>query len=473
MSKVAIIGGGVSGLGAAYTFQKKKRQGEDVDFVLIEKRSRTGGQIFTENVDGFVIEGGPDCFIVDKPWALQLANELGIGDRVQNTNEHNSGTFILSKGKLHRLPDGIMLLVPTKFLPFITSNLFSWAGKIRMGMDLFIPRRKENGDESLASFVRRRIGQEALDKLAEPLIGGIHASDPEKMSLMSTFPRLMDMEKKHRSLIIAALAARKKMKAMPKRSGPKRTFFISFIDGMQEFIDRLSAAIGSEHILCSKEVTKVEKLELSPKPLYRIHFRQGEPIEADAIIFSTLAYNTADLVEEWDKNLAEKLRVIPHVNSATISLGFKASDVGTLQGFGFIVPLAEERNLMATTFSSQKWANRAPEGHVLMRGFIGGAHHEELVNISDDELVNLVLKEWKEILNLESRPVLKRVFRWYRCMPQYTVGHLDRLDEIEMRVQKHSGIFLCGASYKGVGIPDCIKNATYAAEKAAEYLSLD
>lgn len=470
MSKIAIVGGGISGLAAAYTLQKSKREGKDIDFVLIEKGQRAGGQIVTEKVDGFTIEGGPDCFIVDKPWALQLANELGIGDRLQNTNEQNSGTFILSNGKLHPLPEGVTLLVPTKFFPFVTSGLFSWPGKIRMGMDLFIPRRKEVDDESLAGFVRRRLGQEALDKLAEPLIGGIHASDPEKMSVMSTFPRLVEMEKKNRSLILAALEGRRKMKAMPKRPGPKRTFFISFAGGMQELIDTLANAIDSEHVLCGKEVVSMEKLEMPPRPRYKLHFQGGDSLEVDAVIFAALAFNTADLIGRWDRVLAEKLRVIPHVDSATISLGFKASDVGKLKGYGFIVPLAEGRNLMATTFSSQKWANRAPEGYVLMRGFVGGAHHKELVGLDDDSLVNLVLKEWKDILGLEAKPVLSKVFRWYKSMPQYTVGHLDRLAEIEGRAAQHDGLFLCGASYRGVGIPDCVNKASMAAEKAIEYL---
>lgn len=472
MLKVAIIGGGISGLAAAYTLQKKKKEGKDIDFVLVEKGRRVGGQIITERVDDFVVEGGPDCFIVNKPWALQLANELGIGDRLQNTNEQNSGTYILSKGKLHLLPEGVMLLVPTKFFPFVTSGLFSWPGKIRMGMDLFIPRGKEDGDESLASFVRRRLGQEALDKLAEPLIGGIHASDPEKMSLMSTFPRLLEMEKNHGSLIKAALAGRKKMKTMPKRPGPKRTFFISFVGGMQELVDTLVAAVDNEHIICGKEVAEVEKLETLPKPRYKIRFKEEGSIEVDAVIFSTLAYNTAGLIGQWDVVLAEKLRMIPCVSSATVSLGFKTSDIGRImKGYGFIVPSSEKRKLMATTFSSQKWANRAPEGYALMRGFIGGAHHKELVNLDDDFLVDLVLKEWKDILGLEAKPMLRKVFRWYKGMPQYTVGHLDRLEEIEKQVEKHFGVFLCGASYRGVGVPDCIKNATIAAEKAIGYLS--
>lgn len=474
MKRIVVIGGGAAGLGAAYTLQEKIAGKQDIDFLLLEKENRFGGQILTEKRDGFVFEKGPDCFVSEKPWVFELADKVGIRDRATTTRDENKGTFIFSRGRLHPLPEGVMSLVPTSFWPFVTSSLFSWPGKIRMGMDFFVPKRTSTEEESLAQFVRRRLGKDALEKLADPLIAGIHASDPEKMSIKATFPRFLEMEQNHRSLIKASLAARKKIAALMKAAkakspGMKKTFFMSFTDGMQEFTDAVIAKINQENLRPGKKAEKIERPEGTGA--YVIRLADGESIEADAIVFTGLCGPTADLVEGLDKELASTLRTIPLVTSATVSLAFKSSDLTeSLKGFGLIIPSSEKRKIMAATFSSNKWRNRAPEGYSLIRCFVGGATNQELVELDDKEMIEMVRDEIRDIIGITATPQLTAICRWIKAMPQYTIGHLDRLAKIDERLADYPGLFLAGASYRGVGVPDCINSGNIAAANALNYL---
>jgi len=459
LPKVVIIGGGISGLTTAYALQE-----HNIDFLLLERANRFGGAILTERVDGFVVEGGPDCFITEKPWALELSKKLGLDDRLLNTNDYKNGTFIYSAGKLHPLPEGLILMVPTKILPFLMTGLISWPGKIRSAFDLFIPRRKSDQDESLASFVRRRLGQEVLDKIAQPLIGGIHASDPERMSLKSTFPRLLEMEKEHRSLILAMLARKRQLRTFPKS---ERTFFVSFAGGMGELVDRLTASLDKRALISGKAVERVEKQK---EKSYQIYLADGEVIEAEAVVFATPAFITADLIEGMDEHLAEKLREIPYVSSATVSLAYERADIShPLNGFGFIVPQAEKRKIMAVTWSSSKCAHRAPEGRVLLRVFVGGVHQEELVCLDDHSLSGIVRGELKDLMGIDAQPLFTRIYRWERAMPQYTVGHLERIESLEKGFENYPGLLITGAGYRGVGVPDCIHNGYLTAERIVDF----
>jgi oxygen-dependent protoporphyrinogen oxidase len=471
MAKIAIIGGGISGLATAYTLQEHANQsGEEVELFLFEKQDRLGGAILTEKVDDFIVEGGPDCFIIEKPWALKLSKKLGIEDHLLNTNEENKGTFIFSKGKFHPLPEGVMLMVPTKIVPFLSTGLISWSGKIRSGLDLFLPRRTGDSDESLAGFVRRRLGQEVLERIAEPLVGGIHASDPENMSLRSTFPRFLQMEQEHRSLILGMLARRKKMRqVVPSQNSVKRTYFISFIGGMAELTDTLVASLKKTNIQtgCGIVCVKQKKQESG----YEIYFDQDKKMEVDAVVLATPAFVTADLVEELDETLAENLREISYASSITVSLAYERSKIShLLKGFGLIIPRIEHRKIMATTWSSLKWVNRAPEGYVLLRVFLGGAYHQEMIQLGDDALLELVRGELKELVGIDAEPLFGKIFRWARTMPQYTVGHLERITELENRFNNYPGIFITGAGYRGVGVPDCIHNAELTADRVMEFL---
>jgi oxygen-dependent protoporphyrinogen oxidase len=469
---VVIVGGGISGLSAAYFLQEKVREsGEEVETLLVEKDQHLGGSILTEKVDGFVIEGGPDCFLSEKPWTLKLCARLGIEDQLLNTNE-NRRTFILSHGKLHALPEGFMLLVPTSLTPFIRSTLISPFGKIRMAMDWFIPRGRGEEEESLAEFVSRRLGKEALEKIAEPLVAGIHASVPETMSLKATFPRFLDLEQEYGSLIRGMLVRRKKFaQFMKNRKGPERTMFVTLRNGMGELIETLRSRLNSESIFLEKQVISLEQENRKSATSYSIKTDGDEILEADVVILATPSFVSGDLVSDFDKPLRDLLHTIPYVSSAIIHLAYRASDIRhPLDGFGFVVPRTEKRNIMASTWTSVKFANRAPDGNVLLRVFVGGAKNEAAMTLNDDEMVAMSREELRHIMGIEANPVFTRVYRWEKSMPQYQLGHLERATEIEQGVLRHPGLYLTGCAYRGVGISDCIHEGELMADKVFEYL---
>ena len=394
--KIAIIGGGITGLAAAYELtQQAHLTNTPIDIELFERAPDLGGKIITKKDAPYLIEGGPDCFIVEKPWALQLIKELGLENELLNTSSGATGTFVFDNNALHRLPEGVMMMVPTKPLPFLASKLISWPGKIRMACDVFIPRRRESGDETLASFVRRRLGREALDKMAEPLIGGIHAGNPENTSLLSTFPRFLEMEQDGGSLIVGMLKRQKKMVEMMKKkpagTGPKRTFFISLNEGLGRLVDELAVVIGSEKIHCNR---KISQLKPTPEGRWLIEEENHDPTTADALIVTTETFATAKLLKNELPRLADLLNEIPYVSSATVSLAFPRQAIDhPLDAYGFIVPKIANRRIMAVTWSSIKWNHRAPQGMVLMRAFVGGAQRQELAACGDQEMLTMVREE--------------------------------------------------------------------------------
>jgi len=468
MKRLVIVGGGIAGLATAYfALERAKKVGQNIHLLLLDEKNRLGGCILTEKVDDFVIEGGPDCFLYEKPWALALCDKLGLGDRILNTNE-NRRTFILSNGRLHELPEGFMLMVPTSFMPFINSSLISWPGKIRMAMDYFIPRKQSNKEESLAEFVRRRLGNEALEKIAEPLVAGIHAGTPETMGLKSTFPRFLQIEEEYGSLIRGMLARRKMALQWQRKEGPKRTMFLTLQGGLGEWIDRLRESIGEERIGLRK---KVAGLKRTGKGNYDIQLSDGTSLKTDSIILATPAFITAKIVEEMDPKLSENLLTIPYVSSTTVSLAYRRSQVHhPLDAFGFIIPRSEKRRIMASTWTSVKFNHRAPKDAVLLRAFVGGANNEELVNLDDEEMLRMVREELRDIMGVEGDPILARIYRWEKSMPQYLVGHLEKVAQIEERTNIQPGLFLTGCAYKGIGISDSVHDAEIIAEKAMEYL---
>ena len=480
MRRIIIIGGGVTGLGAAYKIARAASEGHEVEFILIEKDQRLGGKIRTEIVSDpleegrFVVDGGPDCFLTEKPACHRIAKLTGIFDEELPTNESRKRTWILSRGKLHDLPDGIFLFAPTKFLPFATTGLFSWPGKIRMAMEFFIPRKKigpdEFNDETLESFVVRRMGRECLDRLAEPLVGGVHASDPTQMSLAATFPRLLEMEQKYGSLVKGFIVARRKVEEMrrkyPVKPGEKpRTFFTSFVNGMQQLTDRMADAAGRGRMKTGLTVTALWKKD---DGIWSVHLSDGAKVDGDAVIIATESWAAEPLIRPLDKAIADALASIQTSSSATVSIAFNEKEVGcNLNAFGVLCPIIEGRALMAATYSSTKWAGRAPAGKVLMRGFVGGPHNQKIVGRSDAELVQTVLAEFRDILGLNpfAKPLFSRVFRWHLGMPQYTLGHLDRVALIEDRCARIPGFVIAGGSYRGVGVPNCIESGERAVSK--------
>jgi len=468
MKRLVVVGGGIAGLAAAYfAMEKAKKIGESISLKLLDEKDRLGGCILTEKVDDFIIEGGPDCFLSEKPWALALCEKLGLGDRILNTNE-NRRVFILSDGKLHELPEGFMLMVPTSFLPFIKSSLISWPGKIRMAMDLFIPKKASDEEESLAEFVRRRLGEEALEKIAEPLVAGIHAGTPETMGLKSSFPRFLQIEEEYGSLIRGMLARRKMALQWQKKAEPKKTMFLTLKDGLGEWIECLKEKIGEERIGLKKKVVGLRRTE---KGDYDIRLSDGASLETDSVILATSSFTAAKIVEKMDVKLSKILLTIPYVSSATVSLAYRRSQVHhPLDAFGFIIPRTEKKKIMASTWTSVKFNHRAPEDHVLLRVFVGGANNEELVSLDDDEMLRMIQEELKDIIEVEGDPILKRIYRWEKSMPQYLVGHLEKVARMEERTNLQPGLFLTGCAYKGIGISDSVHDAEIIADKALEYL---
>ena len=470
MGRIVIIGGGVAGLGAAYLLRRAKDAGHDVGFTLVEKDPRIGGKLMTEKVGDFIVDGGSDAFIAQKPAVMRVAKLAGFDQHRMGSDESRKKTLILKKGRLYEMPDGVMQFAPTKFVPFATTGLFSWRGKIRAGMDLFIPKKKvaegELNDETLESLVKRRMGQEILDRLAEPLVGGVHASDPALMSLAATFPNLLEMEQKYGCLIKGFLAQRKAAEEMRRKYPPDpenpRTFFNSFVGGMQELPDGMADAAGRESIRHGVAATRLERLATG----WKVHLSDGDVLESDGVIIATEGWAASRLLGPVDSELSELIATIPHSSSATVSMGFDTDDLGfSLDAFGVLCPGVEDRQLMAATYSSTKWPNRAPEGKALLRGFVGGPKNQDIMNGSDEELIEIVRSEFRSILGLKVEPVFARVYRWNMGMPQYTLGHLGRVDEIERRVAGIPMLGVGGGSYRGVGIANCIESGEAAARK--------
>jgi len=471
MPNVIIIGGGIAGLAAAVHLKSgAKAYGKTVDVLVLEKNNRIGGKILTEKIDNHLVEGGPDSFLPEKVWSVNLARHLGLEPEMLPSNDQFKGTFIYSRKKLHSLPEGVMLMVPTSFWPMAKSNLISWPGKIRMGMEVFMPKRKSRDDESLASFVTRRLGRECLEKIAEPLVAGIHTSNPDNMSVLATFPRFVQMEQKSGSLILGMISAMKSRPhatlsgpSHPGHAGPKMTYFMSFKNGMQALPQACAEHIGKDSVRLNAGVKAVE-----PKGKgYSVILESGESLEADHVMFASASYDSLEMVKGFDASLAAKMGVIQWSSSATVSIVFKKEDVRVpLRGFGFIVPRVEGRRINAATYSSIKWSYRAPDDTIMVRVFVGGGHHEELVHELDDAgMVRMVLEELDTVLGLKANALFSKVYRWYKGMPKYTVGHLEQIAVLDRMLATHPGLHLIGCSYKGIGIGDCVHEAQIAAEK--------
>ncbi|MBI5234135.1 MAG: protoporphyrinogen oxidase [Deltaproteobacteria bacterium] len=466
MKKVVIIGGGIAGLSAALSLKEHSvLKNIPFDITLIEKSQRLGGNIITQKTDGFLVEGGPDCFLSEKPWAMELCKRLGLGASLLPTNDEKRHTFVYTNGRLLEIPEGFILMVPTRIIPFLLSPLISLAGKIRMGLELFIPRKKDDSEETLGSFVRRRLGHEALDKIAEPLIAGVHAGDPETMSVNASFPKFVEMEKEHGSLIRAMLKRMKKTKTMHKATsdGTHRiTMFMTLEHGLGELIDAIVKNLDGVDIRTGQTVSTIIK----KGEVFEISLEGKEIINCDSLIIATPAHIGAVLLNDIDKGLCQKLAAIPYVSTATVSLAYWKKDMPhPPNGFGFVIPRTEGRNIMAGTWSSVKFKGRAPEDSLLIRCFVGGAKNEGLVSLPDDAIEKMVKAELKDIMGIEAEPRFVKIFRWKKSMPQYTLGHEQRVAAIEERLELHPGLYLTGSAYRGIGISDCIRLGEIAAKR--------
>ena len=453
---VVVVGGGIAGLAAALALHEAGR-----DFLLLESSPRYGGVIRTETTGGFVVEAGPDSILAQKPEGLALCRTLGLSGRLIPTNPETRTIFVLRRGRMHALPEGMMLAVPTRIGPFLRSGLFSWPGKLRMGLDLVLPRGRATDDESIASLVRRRFGEEAVERLGEPLMAGIHAGDPERLSIRATFPRFVDLEARHRSLIRGMWASR----------GPAPSTgsaFYSLIGGLVELVDALVARLPAARRRTGAAVTVLERRD----GVFMVGLADGTSVSAKAVILALPPPAAAPLLGPLSSEAKGLLESIPFASSATIALGYRREDVAhRLDGYGLLVPRGEGLRCTACTFVSTKFAGRAPEGHVLLRAFLGGTRDPDVLGLSDADLVALARREMGPVLGLRAAPVLERVYRWPRATPQMEVGHLARMARLDAIVAGRPGLFLAGAGLRGTGLPDTIADGQRAAAAAAALAS--
>ncbi len=461
--RAVVIGGGITGLTACYRLTQQAQAGDlPLDVVLLEASDRLGGVIATRHEDGLLLEEGPDCFLTTKPWGIELCDELGLNAELIGTTTEHRQSFVVRRGKLVPVPQGFYLMAPGSLWPFVTTPAFSWPGKLRMAMDLMLPRRgASEDDESLADFVTRRLGREALDRMAQPMVGGIYTTDPRHLSMQATMPQFLDMEQRHRSLILA-LRHRQASAQQSGVSGARYGLFASFRHGMQTLVDALADRLpaGTVHLQ-----TSVRSIRHNPESQrWTVSPQDGPDLEADALCLALTAPQAAHLLADVDPELAAGLHDIPYASSAVVALACNRADIAhPLNGMGFVVPAVERRNLIACSFSSIKFAGRAPDGKVLLRAFVGGALQQEQALWPDAKLQNAVYQDLRQLLGLTGKPAFCHVSRHSSAMPQYHVGHLERIKHVEAAAQRWPGLALAGNAYHGVGVPDCIRSGDEAA----------
>jgi protoporphyrinogen/coproporphyrinogen III oxidase len=480
--RVAIVGGGIAGLTSAYELEKACEAGADIRYTLFEAREQLGGSLASETVNGIVLERGPDSFLTEKPAGAELCRELGLGDQLTPSNDANRKTYILVKNRLVPLPDGLMFLIPTKLVPTALTSLFSPSTKIKMALELLHPPRPSEGDESVAALVQRHFGQEAVDRLADPLLSGIYGGDATQLSARTVLPKLVEMETQYGSLTRGMLAAHKQMRekmaamraaaangpgaqAGQKPSAP-RTIFTTLKGGLQQLVDALEARLNPQWVKKSTPITGLER----DRHGWRLHWSDTDELY-DAVILASPAWAAGKLLAPTDAALGDELSAIPYSSSITVNLVFDEAQIGPLpEGFGFLVPAVEGRAMLACTFVHRKFVGRTPTGKAVLRAFLGGAKNEALLDQSDEVLIATVRRELSEILG--ARIVgphipaeATQVSRWRRAMAQYAVGHQDRMKRVKEHVAALPGLRLAGNAYDGIGIPDCIRTGRNAAKE--------
>lgn len=472
---VVIVGGGVSGLATAFSLREQAAAaGLPIRCIVLEAGSSWGGKIVTHRIGDLVTEAGPDSFLSQKPAALELCAKLGLTDQLINTNETGKKAFVLHGGRLHELPEGLVSFVPKQLGPFLRSGLLSGIGLARMGLDVVIPRGSSQGDESLASFFRRRFGAQAFDRVLEPLMAGIYAGDAEQMSLKATFPRFFELEQQYGSIIRGMMAA-KKQAAASSTGGPKRTMFVSLKQGLGDLVTALTTRLaqrGAELRLgCQVDAVRVRSHQLG-RWMYDLILHDGSALSCESLVLATPAYVSAPLLRPLTPIAGGLLEMIPYASTATLAMAYPSNAVSNVvEGFGFIVPRKEGRDLIAVTWTSLKWPHRAPPDRVLIRCYVGGVGREAILQLNDDQLVARVRAELASICGITAEPAYVEVNRWPKAMPQYTLGHLDRLTQLDAALSRYGGLVLTGAGYRGVGIPDCIRDGAVAAGRVMRYLS--
>ncbi|MCS6798877.1 MAG: protoporphyrinogen oxidase [Myxococcota bacterium] len=463
--RIVVVGAGIAGLVAARRLLQRR---PDVRLAVLEAQSRPGGLVHTERTsDGFLVEHGPDAFVTDRPAALDLVRDLGIAERLIGTLPARHGAFVLHRGHLVPIPQGFALVAPVRLGPWLRTPLLSWSGKLRAGLDLILPRGPQCDDESLASFVGRRLGEEVLERLAGPLLGGIYGVDPERLSVAATVPRLREAERRHRSVILGLRRTARGDPSQPQTSGVRYGLFASFDRGLGVLVDALCGAIGGALRLGCP----VRGLRRGDDGAAWLVSTDGEALEADAVLLAVPAPAASGLLAPHAPQLADALDALEHGGSVLVQLGYRREQVAhPLDGYGYLVPRAERRAVSAVTWSSSKWAGRAPPGHVLLRVFPAPHAASEPRELDDDALLALARAELADTLGVRSEPVLARVVRHNATLPRPIVGHLGRLERIDALVAELPTIELAGAWRVGVGIPDAVRSGFLAADRLLDKL---
>jgi oxygen-dependent protoporphyrinogen oxidase len=458
MKRIAIIGGGIAGLSAAFYLEKARRAGADLQWTLFEKSDRLGGVIRTEHHNGFVMEAGPDSYLAAKPEATFLCQELGLNHELIWSNDEGRKTYIVVKGKLTSIPQGLEFMVPTRVWPMATTPLFSFSTKLRMAAELFSSARQNDADESVGDFVRRHFGQEMVDRVAEPLLAGVYGGNVEELSVRAVLPRFAEMERQQGSLVRATLRAKALAKANAHRYPQNKALFSSLKNGMEQLVGALLGALPQLSI-------RLEQQEISVRQVnddWQVE-SNGLQERFQAVLLAVPAPSAAGLLRQFHPGLIEGLARIKYTSSAAIALAYDQVDLPP--GHGFLVPRSERRKIMACTFVHKKFNHRVPQGKKMLRCFFSSSRMPDLLTHSDEALQQIARQELKEILGLNAEPMFARTFRWDRAMAQYETGHLDRVAEMEKIIAAMPGFHIIGNSFHGIGVPDCIKSARQAVEQ--------
>ena len=466
MKRIAIIGGGISGLSAAMTLERARAAGAPIAYRIYEAGPRLGGVLLTEHIDGCVVEGGPDSFLTEKSWGLDFVRSIGLGDQLISSNDAERKTYILVNGRLEPIPDGLMFMVPTRIAPIVTSRLFSLPAKIRMAREYFQKPQASGKDETVAELVDRHFGPEMVDRLADPLLAGVYGGDASQLSAAAVLPRFVEMEKKYGSLSRGMLAARKQMAAAARTQSAPRPLFTSLKEGMRQLVRAIEPKLQPGAVSVSNPVVGLTRSRSG----WLVAAIQGPPEEFDAVVLSLPATAASALLRNIAPPLSDELSHISYSSSITVNLGYLRSDLASLPpGFGFLVPRSEGRRMLACTFVHVKFPHRAPENRGILRCFIGGARDESVFDLADEELVDMVRSNLADILQLTAEPCFQRVYRWRGAMAQYTSGHLARVQRIRQLQSGIPGLYLAGNAYQGIGVPDCIASGESAAKSATDF----
>ncbi len=460
-----VVGGGLSGLTVAHRIVERAAEvRRPVEVAVLEAKNRVGGVLWTHRVDGFTLEGGPDSFITNKPGGVDLCQRLGLGDELIGTDPSHRRSFVVRNGQLMPVPEGFVLMAPHRLVPLLTTPILSPRGKLRVLLDLVLPRKDDDADESLASFVKRRLGREALERLVQPLVGGIYTADPAELSMAATLSQFVAMEREHGSLIRAARREKEQQRSAEREaSGARYGLFVTLADGMDTLPRALAAALPPGTVRTNASVRRVSRPD--PVSPWLVELLDGPPLVASAVVVTTEAHAAARLLDGFDPDLALRLRALPYASSAIVNVAYRRDQVAhPLDGFGVVVPAIENRKILAVSFLSVKFPRRAPAGTVLLRVFVGGATQPHLYELDDEMLKVLVRDELAALLWTTGEPLLIEVGRHPRSMPQYTLGHLGRVAAIRAQAARHPRLILTGIAFDGVGIPDCIRGAEAAAD---------